>query len=119
MSTFGKKALINWDYDSIDYIRYNHTPKSMQLKILEKWYPLNSDFQYYTPFDKEKNGNGVRVKIIEHVETQYSWFIRFKYSFDKDNNGLSNGVNPLRFKPSKDFLREIKLENILKDGNNN
>jgi hypothetical protein len=116
MSTFGKKSLLKWDYDSFDYLRYNHTPKNMQLKILEKWYPLNSDFQYYTPFDKEKNGNGVRVKIIEHIETQSSWLIRFKYSFDKtDNTLLSNGVNPLRLKPSKEFLREVKLKQILKN----
>lgn len=117
MSTFGKKALLNWDYDSIDYLRYNHTPKNIQLKILEKWYPLNSIFQYYTPFDKEKKGNGVRVKIIEHVETQSCWFIKFKYNFNDENE--SNPVNPLRLKPNKDFLREIKLEKILKNGNTN
>lgn len=120
MSTFGKKALINWDYNSIDYIRYNHTPKSMQLKILKKWYPLDIEFQYYTPFDKEKNGTGVKVRILEYTELEAGWFIRFKYSFITGNsNGISNPVNPLRFKPSKELLREIKLENILKDGNNN
>ena len=44
MSTFGNKALIWWDYykrDRPELLRFNSTPKDLQLKILEKWYPIN------------------------------------------------------------------------------
>ncbi len=41
MSTFGKKALVWWDYeDHKDLGRFNNTPKDIQLSILEKWYPI-------------------------------------------------------------------------------
>ena len=43
MSTFGNKALIWWDYQTRDraaLLRFNATPKPLQLQILEKWYPI-------------------------------------------------------------------------------
>ena len=44
MSTFGNKALIWWNYHTRDraaLLRFNTTPKDLQLKILEKWYPID------------------------------------------------------------------------------
>ena len=40
MSTFGKKALLNWDYRSIEKKRFNNSDKNLQLEILKKWYPI-------------------------------------------------------------------------------
>ena len=40
MSTFGKKALLNWDYSSIEKKRFNNSDKNLQLEILKKWYPI-------------------------------------------------------------------------------
>ena len=49
MSTFGRKALIWWDYENRskqNSIRFNHTPMDIQLSILEKWYPIGSNCNY-------------------------------------------------------------------------
>jgi len=43
MSTFGKKSLVWWDYKNHqrdNVLRFTSTPKPLQLKILEKWYPI-------------------------------------------------------------------------------
>ncbi len=46
MSTFGKKSLLKWDYDSVDYLRWNKTHKDLQLEILKKWYPIGEYFYF-------------------------------------------------------------------------
>jgi hypothetical protein len=120
MSTFGKKALINWDYDSVDYLRWNKTPKDLQIEILKKWYPIGEYFYYHVPFDKKKIGGGLSVKIISYEEKIAGWFVAFKpqtdtkYFVEEENKKRPN-CNPLRLKPSKEFLREIKLKQILKN----
>lgn len=42
MSTYGKRALKKWDYngDKFQSLRFNNSPKEVQLAILEKWYPV-------------------------------------------------------------------------------
>ena len=58
MSTFGRKALVWWDYEDNskqNVMRFNHTDLDIQLKILEKWYPIGlrcrekEKFNYRTP----------------------------------------------------------------------
>jgi hypothetical protein len=111
--TFSKEALVSWDYDGIDYDRYNNTPKDLQKKILEKWYPINNTFHWYTPFNNKKSGRGTKVVIVEHVETYNSWLVVFKYTHVLSSPLISNKINPLRFKPSKELLRNIKLDELL------
>ena len=49
MSTFGKKALIKWDYtyNSDNVSRYQKSWKTNQLKILQKWYPISNGMFIY------------------------------------------------------------------------
>jgi hypothetical protein len=104
MSTFGKKALIKWDYD-LDIRRYNNTPKEMQLKILEKWYPRDYVFLYQTTFSKEKK---VRVKLINYVENN-NWLVIIQ----NEINLATDSVHPFRLKPGIDLMRELKINTLL------
>ena len=97
MSTFGKKALLNWNYNSIDTQRYFNTDKKLQLEILKKWYPVGEFFLY-------KNN---LVKIVDYVLKFDSYFLLF---FNKD---IRYESSPLLI-PTKEFLRDIKLKEILK-----
>ena len=49
MSTFGKKALVFWDYDSNETNRFSKTPIEIQLQILEKWYPIGWRCKFFSP----------------------------------------------------------------------
>jgi hypothetical protein len=53
MSTFGKKALLSWDYKSNDTKRFLNSSKEIQLAILEKWYPIGDKFYMKTIYDSE------------------------------------------------------------------
>ncbi len=46
MSTYGNKALINWDYANVDVSRFVMSDKRIQLAILEKWYPIGEPCHY-------------------------------------------------------------------------
>jgi hypothetical protein len=111
MSTFGKKSLLKWDYDSVDYLRWNKTPKNIQLEILKKWYPIGEYFYYHSPFDRNKEKKGIKIKIVDYEEKISGFFVKYIYTFSSDE--LS--CNPLRLKPSKEFLRDFKLNKILKN----
>ena len=71
MSTFGNKALIWWDYHTRDraaLLRFNSTPKDIQIKILEKWYPIGM-----------KVGLGpdkYDYEIVEYIQHFTYWSVR-------------------------------------------
>jgi len=123
MSTFGKKSLVWWDYDNHskeNATRFNHTPEEIQLKILEKWYPIGMIF-------KKDDGFGKRIDIIYKIEgyvkMYQGWTIAFepvepnKYLYSSNKN-----INPVFIMPEKDCLiplkREYKLEKILRKWEN-
>jgi hypothetical protein len=56
MSTYGKKALIDWNYSEVDVSRFLKSPKNLQLEILQKWYPLGESCHY------------VVDKVVRHVD---------------------------------------------------
>ena len=111
MSTFGKKSLLKWDYDSVDYLRWNKTPKNIQLEILKKWYPIGEYFYYHSPFDQNKEKKGIKVIVVDYEEKIGGYFIKYNFL----SNISKHTCNPLRLKPSKEFLRETKLKQILKN----
>lgn len=123
MSTFGKKALIWWNYyDHDGSMRFNHTPKDMQLKILEKWYPVGMKCLYWDYYDKKTTGN---ILTIEKYSDQ-QYFYQLELSSEKNANPsfriLNSGVisspkitnkfhNPLRVVPTDEWLKMVKREN--------
>ena len=114
MSTFGKKALIWWDYhnrDRAELLRFNSTPKDIQLQILEKWYPigmmvgLGSDRYNYEIVEYISHLTFFQVKVI--LRSEGSLF-----------NSMGYIRNPLALNPSpeweKQLKRQYKIDRLLK-----
>jgi hypothetical protein len=119
MSTFGKKALAYWDYDSKERLRYNHTPMEVQLAILEKWYPIGSKctgFGYNWLMDKHTRNNlTYDYIIINYDKTQYGYCIKL----DNTKRIIANTqYHPLNVLLSPDCIKAIKrdkkIDEILK-----
>jgi hypothetical protein len=119
MSTFGKKALMWWDYD--DHTkdaahRFNSTPKNTQIQILEKWYPIGGRFiktgtHYSTPTEYVIDG---------YVEMNYGWAIDYSPSgYYTVIGGFTQKrvINPVNIVLHESFIkackRQSKLERLL------
>jgi hypothetical protein len=128
MSTFGKKSLIWWDYDDHskgNAIRYLHTPLDLQLKILEKWYPIG------LRFTKDKGWGSLYqdstiYKIIGYQQFQTFWGINAQIIEGRDyrplNQQSGDFINPVTILVEEDSVkiikREYKLERILRKWEN-
>jgi hypothetical protein len=106
MSTFGKKALIWWNYhdrDRASILRFNLTPKELQLKILEKWYPIGMMVGL---------GDGkYQYEIVEYVEHLTFWNVKLHWKVEGSlMNNMQSSRNPLTLYPSPDCERQIKRQ---------
>jgi hypothetical protein len=106
MSTFGNKALIWWDYHTRDraaLLRFNATPKNIQLQILEKWYPIGM-----------KVGLGdskYNYEIIEYVQHLTYWSVRVALKAEGSlMNNMRSDRNPLGLYPSPDWEKQLKRQ---------
>jgi hypothetical protein len=125
MSTFGKRALIEWNYDE-DYEqvkRYNKTSKDLQLEILEKWYPIGMICGLrITMGPKFVNTSDIEYNFIitEYYESLIHWKVKIKTILvDRYGNPqkYTNTKHPLRLIPEPNFetqlRRQYKLDNLL------
>jgi hypothetical protein len=116
MSTFGKKALVYWNYELNDGLRFNKTPLSLQLEILEKWYPIGYRCKFIDPGTGTRDFiyeikeyllkvGGFYTILVEPITLDHYWPI-----------ALKEGYNPLKLDViDKQILkREYKLEKLLK-----
>jgi len=119
MSTYGRKSLVWWDFDDhskISAIRYNHTPKEVQLKILQKWYPIGLTFtKYYLAGFWNRSSKRSKYIITKHVESSAGWFIEYE---DLDGGILMNllkydPINPIMIDVDVDFRRHFILQRLL------
>ncbi len=81
MSTFGKKSLCWWDYDNHsreNAVRYSHTPKELQLKILEMWYPVGATFKITTKHTHYTIISDL-FEIKSYVEQNGTWCIDYEH----------------------------------------
>lgn len=115
MSTYGKKALIWWDYhDHCDESkkRFNNTSDDIQLEILKKWYPVNIECKIYA-------APQFKFYIIGYTRFQYGWRIELGLI---GLLGKSNSISikhPLDLIISTEFekslIRDKRLDKILKE----
>jgi hypothetical protein len=117
MSTFGKKSLIWWDYQNshnreITLSCYNHTPTTIQLLILQQWYPIgmkvliDSKYLYqiinHKPFSQLNQILHLELQLIDTTIPPYKHIIL---------------KHPLLIKPLQSEIiqlkREIKLNKLL------
>ncbi len=106
MSTFGNKALIWWDYHTRDratLLRFSATPKDLQIKILEKWYPIGMMVGL---------GDGkYNYKITEYVQHLTFWSVRVALKAEESLlNNMKSDRNPLGLYPSPDWEKQLKRQ---------
>ena len=107
MSTFGKKALCWWNYPiniRDESIRFNHTNPTLQLLILEKWYPI-----------------GMQVEWVSNEVWEIIGYQKKISSYDlilKNNTGIKCNRFPLSLRPANGWdiklKRDTKIDKILK-----
>jgi hypothetical protein len=106
VSTFGNKALVWWDYHTHDrpaLLRFNSTPKDIQLKILEKWYPIGMKVGI--------GGNRYNYEIVEHIEHMTFWNVRVAIKAENSiMNNMSSSRNPLALYPDPIWEKQIKRQ---------
>lgn len=113
MSTFGKKALILWDYnsngDKLTNLRFINTDIDLQLKILEKWYPIGTKVQKWNWLLKRYNGDVWTIEKYEMFNNHW------RLSLIKDS--YSDYLIPTMCQPTPEeinrIIREIKLNKLI------
>jgi hypothetical protein len=112
MSTFGKKALNNWNYkySKETALRFNHTPMDLQLEILKKWYPIG--MRGKSILDGKTTGGNL-IEITGYIEYIYGW----KLDVDYVDSNYRKDVHTIKFIPEEGdrlrILRELRLNNLL------
>jgi len=116
MSTFGKKALVYWNYDSNETNRFSKTPVEIQLKILEKWYPIGYLCKFFPPAYPSDRVYQIKDYLL-HVGGFYTVLIEQKITEGYSSMIVKNEYNPLRLDviDKQILLRDYKLERILKN----
>jgi len=114
MSTYGKKALIYWNYEEKkageELQRFDRTPHDLQEEILKKWYPIGMEFEKTSAFQRLKGGNEYygRYTIVKYVKMLYGWRVDLL-----DEGGYThNSVHPGNLRPVKEWIRDEKLNKL-------
>jgi hypothetical protein len=116
MSTFGKKALVFWNYESNETNRFSKTPVEIQLQILEKWYPIGWRCKFFAPTYLSNVEYEIKDYIL-HTGNFYTILLEPKIKDGYTPMTVKNGYNPLKLDliNRKILQREYKLERILKN----
>ena len=119
MSTLGKKAITNWEYQYSEekFQRFNRTPIEFQLEILEKWYPIGMPCFKYDKFFKKYDDtlyeiigyNSIGVGTIAQLELIKHLVIGEKVF--KENVT----IHPMFFKPSDEWIKQMYRDKKLND----
>lgn len=117
MSTYGKKALNNWDYQYSEESakRFNSTPPEFQLEILLKWYPIGMTCVKYDRFFKKYDKtiyeivgyNTIGVGTIHQLELKKELIVNNKTYYENVT------IHPIHFKPTDEYIKMMNRENKL------
>lgn len=109
MSFYGKKALIWWNYDVSheSCTRYAHSSEELQLKILEKWYPIGTKIQTYNSIFN--NFSNTIWTIKEYTKVSWGWAIVYDNP-DKVKSQIDRPINPHRCRVIEEDKKRIKRE---------
>jgi hypothetical protein len=119
MSTFGKKALIWWDYDVCkqekpDLNRFNNSPENIQLSILEKYYPIGMECKVWrNMWNVEESKINYFIRNYEKLQAGY------RLRLSTSGIVMSDTYHPMRVCPTDNWRtmlkRESKLDRILEN----
>ena len=118
MSTYGKKALVWWNYLERDGMRFNHTPMDTQLLILEKWYPIGMKINMWVNFRKDWDNRSVYT--IVRYKKNLSHYMVEVVTTNNEVTSVLMGLHPTNIKPTDEWMklhkRDVKIDRLL--GNN-
>jgi hypothetical protein len=117
MSTFGNKALKNWNYQYSEEIskRFNSTPVDFQLEILKKWYPVGMICLKYDRFFKKYDKTIYEIVGYDTIGAGTIHQLKLKKYlnvFDKTYTE-SVTIHPTFFKPTDEWIKQMNRDNIL------
>ena len=109
MSTYGKKALVYWNYldkhTQEELFRFNNSTHNIQEEIVKKWYPIGFTCK---KISKSSLLFGIgSYKVIRHVKVAYGWRVEVI-----DEKGYISTIHPGTLKPDKEWDREEKLKKL-------
>jgi hypothetical protein len=104
MSTYGKKALIDWDYLDVDVSRFLRSPKNLQLDILEKWYPIGEPCLYNFTISED---------IVEVVIDSYCEYVNFYTAIVMANNERDKVNTNIGKITMYRMIRDTKLDKLI------
>ena len=93
----------SWDYEFTDQhtIRFNRTPKDIQIKILEKWYPIGMEVTMI--------GNPLTFSVCGYSERVWGYMIDARYK------STVTTAHPSRFRPTENWIKMTNREDKLND----
>lgn len=114
MSTFGKKSLSWWNYntngDKLISQQFRNTDSDLQLNILEKWYPIGTKVQKWNWLLQKYNGDEWTIIRYELSNNVYSIILVNKDQYN--DSRIPTLLKPIKEELNK-ILREIKLNKII------
>jgi len=118
MSTFGKKALVWWNYeDHKDLGRFNNTPSDIQLSILEKWYPIGFRCHARTNYYGKWGVTSSTYTIDSYVETLAGYRVVVRLQMDTPDTPYAkvpdDKKHPMMLCPTDDYRQMIKRNSKL------
>jgi hypothetical protein len=117
MSTFGKKALKWWDYnnngDKLANQRFINTDIDLQLKIIEKWYPIGTKIQVWNWLLKRYSGDVWTIEKYEIVNNHWKIWIISETKYDNYHKTTLPTLCQPTPEERKKIIRNIKLNKII------
>ena len=116
MSTFGKKALSNWDYTHTkeNTMRFNKTPLELQLKILEKWYPIGTVCYKWNWITKKYEGDKIIQEYVLMIGDYYNIETAKDVILVDQKYKMKETYHPLQLHPKPNELQRILRDEKLK-----
>jgi len=121
MSTFGKKSLVWWNYntngDKLTNKRFINTDTYLQLQILEKWYPVGTKVYIWNGLIKKYSSHTWTIEKYEIVNGYWNIWIFSETKYDNYHKTIS----PIFCLPipeeRKKIIRDFKLNKIFNEKN--
>ena len=119
MSTLGKKAITNWEYQYSEekFQRFNRTPIEIQLEILEKWYPIGMPCFKYDKFFKKYSS--ILYEVVGYNSVGAGTISQLELVKHLVLNGITYKesvlIHPIFFKPSDEWIKQMNRDKKLND----
>jgi hypothetical protein len=116
VSTFGKKSLVWWNYDNsgdkLTNKRFINTSVDLQLRILEKWYPLGTKVYIWNWLNERYNGDIWVIEKYEMLNGYWNICIFSETKYSKYHKTILPTICLPLPEEIKRIIRDIKLNKM-------